>query len=91
MEPVDGRIDCAMTEEIDSSDVYYEALNEHNCDSTLEGRVTMQMHYDGDCRPKPTAHSPKHKHVYRPLRQQRFHHMMYPVNGSDAPIKADIK
>lgn len=45
MESVDGRIDCAMTEEIDSSDVYYDALDELDCDATLEGRVTMQIHY----------------------------------------------
>lgn len=45
MESVDGRIDCAMTEQIDPSDSYYEALEELKCDSTLEGRVTKQIHY----------------------------------------------
>lgn len=45
MESVDGRIDCAMTEQLDSSDSYYEALDELHCDSTLEGRVTKQIHY----------------------------------------------
>lgn len=45
MESVDGRIDCAMTEQIDPSDSYYEALDKLDCPSQLMGRVTMQMHY----------------------------------------------
>lgn len=45
MESVDGRIDCAMTEQIDSSDSYYDALKDLDCPSQLMGRVTMQMHY----------------------------------------------
>ena len=45
MASVDGRIDCAMTEQIDSSDAYYEALESLDCPTTIEGRVTMQMHY----------------------------------------------
>lgn len=45
MESVDGRIDCAMTEQIDPSNAYYDTLNELECDSTLEGRVTKQIHY----------------------------------------------
>ncbi len=45
MESVDGRIDCDMTEQIDSSNSYYDALDKLNCPSLLMGRVTMQMHY----------------------------------------------
>ena len=45
MSSIDGRIDCAMTEQIDSSDSYYEALDKLNCQSQLMGRVTMQIHY----------------------------------------------
>lgn len=45
MESIDGRIDCAMTEQIDSSNSYYEALDQLACPSQLMGRVTMQMHY----------------------------------------------
>ncbi len=45
MSSVDGRIDCAMTEAIDNSDVYYDALDSLNLDATLEGRVSRQMHY----------------------------------------------
>ena len=42
---VDGRIDCDMTEQIESGNEYYEALEELACPSMLMGRVTMQMHY----------------------------------------------
>ena len=45
MESVDGRIDCDMTEQIDPSNSYYDALDQLNCPSQLMGRVTMQMHY----------------------------------------------
>lgn len=45
MESVDGRIDCAMTEQIDPSNSYYDALDKLGCPSQLMGRVTMQMHY----------------------------------------------
>ncbi len=45
MESVDGSIDCAMTELIDPSNSYYDALELLDCDSTLEGRVTKQIHY----------------------------------------------
>lgn len=43
MASVDGRIDCAMTEQIESGDEYYEALAELGCPSLLMGRVTMQL------------------------------------------------
>lgn len=45
MESVDGRIDCAMTEQIAPSLHYYEALDELECPSQLMGRVTMQTHH----------------------------------------------
>ncbi len=45
MASVDGRIDCAMTEQIDASNAYYEALEKLSCPTTIEGRVTMQMHF----------------------------------------------
>lgn len=45
MMSVDGRIDCAMTEQIDPTDSYYDALRRLDCPSMLMGRVTMQMHY----------------------------------------------
>lgn len=45
MESVDGRIDCAMTEQIDPSNAYYDALDQLGCPSQVNGRVTMQMHF----------------------------------------------
>lgn len=45
MESVDGRIDCAMTEQIEPSNVYYDALDQLHCPTTLEGRVSMQKHF----------------------------------------------
>ena len=45
MASVDGRIDCAMTEQIDSSNAYYDALEQLDCPTTIEGRVNMQMHF----------------------------------------------
>lgn len=45
MSLLDGRIDCDVTEQIESGDEYYEALDQLSCPSTLMGRVTMQMHY----------------------------------------------
>lgn len=45
MESIDGRIDCDMTEQIESGNEYYDALAQLCCPSLLMGRVTMQMHY----------------------------------------------
>ena len=45
MSSVDGRIDCAMTAEIDKTDAYYEAIDRLQFDAVLEGRVSRQMHY----------------------------------------------
>lgn len=45
MSLLDGRIDCDVTEKIETGDEYYDALNQLDCPSTLMGRVTMQMHY----------------------------------------------
>ena len=43
MASVDGRIDCAMTEQIESGDEYYEALAELGCPSLLMGRCSCIM------------------------------------------------
>lgn len=45
MSLLDGRIDCDVTEQIETGDEYYEALEQLSCPSMLMGRVTMQMHY----------------------------------------------
>ena len=65
MASVDGRIDCDMTEKI-GGDEYYDALAGLDCDSTLSGRVTMQMHYalPGTFEPRdttPIGHESVHK------------------------------
>ena len=50
MTSVDGRIDCDMTEKIEASQVYYDALDTLACPSQMMGRVTLQLHY-ADGRP----------------------------------------
>ena len=45
MASLDGRIDCAMTEQIENGDEYYDALSQLSCPTMLMGRTTMQMHY----------------------------------------------
>lgn len=45
MMSVDGRIDCDMTEKIDDSSAYYDALDALGCPSQLMGRVTMWLRY----------------------------------------------
>ena len=40
---IDGRIDCSMVDKI-SGDEYYDTLEQLNCPTQLEGRVTME-HY----------------------------------------------
>lgn len=44
MASIDGRIDCAMTEQIEGNS-YYEALEALNIDATIEGKITALMHY----------------------------------------------
>lgn len=39
MASLDGRIDCEMTEQIDDTNLYYEALAQLGCPSTLEGKT----------------------------------------------------
>lgn len=43
MMPIDGRIDCAMTEQIHGANEYYSLLEELNVPTTLSGRVTAQL------------------------------------------------
>ena len=54
MASLDGRIDCAMTEQIDDTNNYYDALNSLECNATLEGRVTLSMHYAEEGKFAPT-------------------------------------
>ena len=54
MASLDGRIDCAMTEQIDDTNHYYDALAQLGCPSTLEGKTTLAMHYaqNGEFQPQ---------------------------------------
>ncbi|MDE7440907.1 MAG: RibD family protein [Muribaculaceae bacterium] len=44
VESIDGRIDCGMVDKI-SGDEYYITLDSLDCESSLEGRVTMEHYY----------------------------------------------
>ena len=41
---LDGRIDCAMTEQIDDTNHYYDVLDSLDCPSMMEGKTTLVMH-----------------------------------------------
>ncbi len=45
MASVDGRIDCDMTEKIETGNEYYEALEELDAPTTAFGKVTAVLHY----------------------------------------------
>ena len=77
MASVDGRIDCAMTEQIDSSNAYYDALEQLDCPTTIEGRVTMQMHF---ALPEPFAASSE------PIGHTAFHKATEGKPGYDVAI-----
>ena len=66
MASLDGRIDCAMTEQIDDTNHYYEALKQLDCPSTLEGKTTLAMHYaqTGEFQPQK-AHENAGQQIYR--------------------------
>lgn len=65
MSSVDGRIDCAMTAEIDKTDAYYQALDRLEFDAVLEGRVSRQMHY---ALPEPFKAADT-----KPLGEEKYH------------------
>ena len=66
MASLDGRIDCEMTEQIDDTNHYYEALAQLDCPSTLEGKTTLAMHYaqDGVFQPRQ-AHEDAGQQLYK--------------------------
>lgn len=45
MASLDGRIDCDMTEKLEGTDEYYQALAELQASTCLSGKTTMEMHY----------------------------------------------
>lgn len=77
MSSVDGRIDCAMTAEIDKSNAYYEALGKLNFDAVLEGRVSRQMHY---ALPEPFEATDK-----TPLSEEKIH-IAHPADYYDIAV-----
>ena len=70
---LDGRIDCDMTEHICGNE-YYEALEELNCPSMINGRVTAEMHYadKGTFTPQSPAAIGKES-VHRAVEAGRYH------------------
>ena len=44
MASLDGRIDCDMTEQIDDTNHYYEVLDQLECPSVMEGKITLVKH-----------------------------------------------
>jgi riboflavin biosynthesis pyrimidine reductase len=66
MASLDGRIDCAMTEQIDDTNHYYDALAQLDCPSTLEGKTTLKMHYaqEGEFQPMK-AHENAGQQIYK--------------------------
>ena len=66
MASLDGRIDCDMTEQIDDTNHYYEALEQLCCPSTLEGKTTLAMHYAQEGRFEGNVpYKPAGKQVYK--------------------------
>lgn len=66
MSSLDGRIDCAMTEQLGPDEPYYETMNSFGCTSMLMGRVTMQMHYAAAQQYSATDPTPVgHPEIYR--------------------------
>lgn len=57
MASLDGRIDCAMTEKIDHTNQYYDALDALNTPSHLSGKTTMKMHNAKEGIFQPTDHT----------------------------------
>lgn len=77
MSSVDGRIDCAMTEAIENSDVYYDALERLKFDAVLEGRVSRQMHY---ALPEPFQAGDK-----TPIGREQYH-IAHPADHYDIAV-----
>ena len=54
MSSVDGRIDCAMTEQLQGTKEYYDALAQLNAPTSVSGRVTAELemalpgHFESD-------------------------------------------
>ena len=73
MASLDGRIDCAMTEQIDDTNHYYDALAQLDCPSTMEGKTTLAMHYaqDGTFQPQK-PHEDAGEQMYRAIESNSY-------------------
>ena len=73
MASLDGRIDCEMTEQIDDTNHYYEALAKLDCPSTLEGKTTLKMHYaqDGEFLPQK-PHEDTGSQLYKAIEAEGY-------------------
>lgn len=73
MASLDGRIDCAMTEQIDDTNHYYEALAQLGCPSTLEGKTTLAMHYAQEGTFQPArAHEDAGQQLYKAVEAKGY-------------------
>ena len=85
MASLDGSIDCAMTEQIDDTNHYYEALAQFDCPSTLEGKTTLAMHYaqDGAFQPQK-AHEDAGQQIYKASQPPKSHPLGRDLEGAYA-------
>lgn len=91
---IDGRIDCSMTEQIESGDEYYEALGQLQCPSLIMGRVTMELHYASAgrfiadsvvCLPSDRWHVARRAHGYT-IGIDTSVKLQWPANEFDGPL-----
>ena len=70
---IDGRIDCAMTEQIDDTNHYYEVLDSLDCPSMMEGKTTLVMHsaLPGTFQPKQT-YQPAGRQIYKAVEAEGY-------------------
>ena len=70
---LDGRIDCDMTEQICGNE-YYEALEELNCPSMINGKTTAIMHYADKGTFLPKSHQSIDKEtIYQATLSNNYH------------------
>jgi riboflavin biosynthesis pyrimidine reductase len=78
---LDGRIDCAMTDQICGNE-YYEALEELNCPSMINGRVTAEMHYADKGTFTPKSQAPVGKESVYCAKKSGSYHIITDTLGS---------
>lgn len=70
---LDGRIDCAMTEQIDDTNHYYNVLASLDCPSMMEGKITLVMHsaLPGTFQPMQENH-PAGRQIYKAIEAEGY-------------------